>query len=879
MRLLFILFFVYCFSFSQTNEAIVNQVVETAKSQNITTKSEAVKALEASGMTENQARQLARQRGLSYDQLLNQYFKEDNSLNNMDDNDPDSSILKENEVSENETDDIDEYNSDDIDYLIKGQTKNYFGYDIFKNNPFLNKEYLLGNIDEGYIIAPGDKIRIITYGDNSFEQNVTVDRNGNINLKGYGLFFASGSTFKTLKSRLKIFLGKYLSGLVSIPQKTFMDVSLTELKPTKVIVLGQVVSPGPHILTTSGSTLSAIYAAGGVKYSGSLREIFIYRNNKLYKKIDLYDYITTGELRDDVRLTNNDVIFVPNRKNSIEVKGELQNSAIYEILDNEDLSTLVEYSGGLLPTTQTDKVNIQRIIPAKERTKDNIIDRKLLTINYQELINENKKIKLIDGDQVIFFRILDLEADQVSITGHVFEPGTYSLQTFSTLKSIIFDAAKGFMPDVYFEKVDVYSIINGFEVLNSYNLTDIISENISVNLLEGDRVVLYNNSETEGEKTISISGFGIETKTINWKENYSLYDFIFNYSEINNPEFISNILETRIDLKRYNLLTGNYRTIKFDFKNKEELKNTLLIPRDRVILYSKNITQNLNKKVGIYGYVNNASEFNLEENMFVEDLILLAGGFSVDADQNEVIVNRLELNNNENDERIVRKFNIPVDKEYLLGISEFPKNKFLLQDRDIVLIRKNLNYEIPVRIKLTGEVNYEQNLILENKNTSFSEIIKFSGGFTKYANLKASTLKRDGKIITLDFDKINKNDKIFQDGDEIFIASNKGIVTTLGAVENESNFIWKKGTKAKKYIKYSGGKLKKESSNSYIIYPNGKTKKVGFIKNPIVLPNSVIVTNRKVKKEKREGKFLNDFNQTFGIIASTLTTILLASRL
>ena len=879
MRLLFILFFVSCFSFSQTNEALVNQAVETAKSQNITTKSEAIKALEASGMTENQARQLARQRGLSYDQLLNQYFTEDNSLNNMEDNDPDSSILKENEVSENETEDIEEFDGDDIDYLIKGQTKNYFGYDIFKNNPYLDKEYLLGNIDEGYIIAPGDKIRIITYGDNSFEQNVTVDRNGNINLKGYGLFFASGSTFKTLKSRLKIFLGKYLSGLVSIPQKTFMDVSLTELKPTKVVVLGQVVSPGPHILTTSGSTLSAIYAAGGVKYSGSLREIIIYRNNKLYKKIDLYDYITTGELRDDIRLTNNDVVFVPNRKNSIEVKGELQNSAIYEILDNEDLSTLVEYSGGLLPTTQTDKVNIQRIIPAKERTKDNIVDRKLLTINYQKLINENKKINLIDGDQVIFFRILDLESDQVSIAGHVFEPGTYSLQTFSTLKSIIFDAAKGFMPDVYFEKVDVYSIIDGFEVLNSYNLSDIISENISVNLSEGDRVVLYNNSETEGEKTISISGFGIETKTINWKENYSLYDFIFNYSEINNPEFISNILETRIDLKRYNLLTGNYRTIKFDFKNKEELKNTLLIPRDRVILYSKNITQNLNKKVSIYGYVNNASEFNLEENMYAEDLILLAGGFTVDADQNEIIVNRLELNNNENDERIVRKFNISVDKEYLLGISEFPKNKFVLQDRDIILIRKNLNYENPVRIKLTGEVNYEQSLILESKNTSFSEIIKFSGGLTKYANLKASTLKRDGKIITLDFDKINKNDKIFQDGDEILIASNKGIVTTLGAVENESNFIWKKGTKAKKYIKYSGGKLKKESSNSYIIYPNGKTKKVGFIKNPIVLPNSVIVTNRKVKKEKREGKFLNDFNQTFGIIASTLTTILLASRL
>ena len=102
------------------------------------------------------------------------------------------------------------------------------------------------------VLAPGDELRIITYGDNSFEQNVKVDRNGNINIRGYGLFFASGNSFKTLKSRLKVFLGKYLSGLASVPQKTFMDVSLTQLRPVKVVVLGQVSAPGPHILNTSG---------------------------------------------------------------------------------------------------------------------------------------------------------------------------------------------------------------------------------------------------------------------------------------------------------------------------------------------------------------------------------------------------------------------------------------------------------------------------------------------------------------------------------------------------------------------------------------------------------------------------------------------------
>jgi len=881
MRLLFIIFFITGIGFSQSNEAIINQAVQTAKSQNINTKSEVIKALEARGITENQARQIARQRGLSYDQLMNEYFKDDSSSDNTSGSDPDSSILlEENEGSDNytENENFDEENSDDVNYIIKGQTKNYFGYNIFRNNPYLNKEYLLGNIDEGYLIAPGDKIRIITYGDNSFEQNVTVDRNGNINIKGYGLFFASGSTFKTLKSRLKIFLGKYLSGLVSSPQKTFMDVALTELKPTKVVVLGQVASPGPHILTTSGSALSALYAAGGVKYSGSLREIIIYRNNKLFKKIDLYDYITTGELRDDIRLTNNDIVFVPNRKNSIEIKGELQNSAIYEMLENEDLTTLVKYSGGLLPTTQTNKVNIQRIIPAEERTADNIINRKLITIDYQKLINDNKKISLKDGDQVIFFRILDLESDQVTITGHVFEPGTYSLQTYTSLKSLIFDAAKGLMPDVYLERVDVYSLVDGIEVLNTYNLSDIMLGDISVNLLDSDRVIVYNNLKAEGEKTISISGFGTSEITIDWKENFSLYDMIFNYTEIKNPEFTSNILDTRIDLKRYNIATGNYGSLKYEFNDLEELKNTILLPRDKVILYSNNVTENINKKVGIYGYVKNGNqEFFLEENMYPEDLILLAGGFKTQADQNEITINRLEINNDE--ERIVRKYSISIDKDYLMGITNLPNNKFLLKDRDMVIIKKKLGYENPIRINVTGEVNYEQNLILEFKNTSFNEIINFSGGLTKYANLKASTLTRDGKIITLDFDKISNTDQIFIDGDQINIASNKGMVSTIGAVENESNFIWKKNDKAKKYIKNSGGKIKKEGSNSYIIYPNGKTKKIGFLKNPSVLPNSIIVTNRKVKKNKTEGKFLDDFNRTFGIIASTLTTILLASKL
>ena len=50
--------------------------------------------------------------------------------------------------------------------------------------------------------------------------------------------------------------------------------------------------------------------------------------------------------------------------------------------------------------------------------------------------------------------------------------------------------------NVYLDKVDVYSLVDGFEVLNTYNLSEIL-QNISVDLLDGDKVFIYNNLKVE----------------------------------------------------------------------------------------------------------------------------------------------------------------------------------------------------------------------------------------------------------------------------------------------------------------------------------------------------------------------------------------------
>jgi len=357
----------------------------------------------------------------------------------------------------------------------------------------------------------------------------------------------------------------------------------------------------------------------------------------------------------------------------------------------------------------------------------------------------------------------------------------------------------------------------------------------------------------------------------------SVYDLIFSSTEIDNPEFLADLLKTRIDIKRYNNETGDFNTLKLEFTNLEELKSTVLYPRDNVKLFSIGTTKNIDKEVGIYGYVKNPDTYDLEENMYVEDLLLLSGGFLISSNQEDLVVNRLELD--PLNERVVRKFSIQIDKDYLLGLKDKPDNDFTLNDKDIVVVKEILGYQETVRIDLIGEVNFPQSVVTEFKSTTLGDLISYAGGLTKYSNLKASFLIRDGKIMTLDFDKLGA-EEIFEDGDKVYIASNKGIVSTTGAVKNQSNFIWKKGMSAKTYIKNSGGKLHKTAGKSYVVLPNGKTKRIGLFNNPEVLPNSVILTDLKpVERERVVQRFFEEISNTLTFVTATLTSVLLASKL
>jgi protein involved in polysaccharide export with SLBB domain len=888
MRSFFLLISFAFFNASFAQNATESQVLNTAKSMNISTQQQALEALKQKGISESQARQMARMRGVDFDSFLATYFTSStpNTANSSG-----SAILPSSIVSTTNVVDAMQVQStpvlvgvsqeNTISAITKAEADRFFGYEIFLNNPFAQKDYLVGNIDEGYIIAPGDVLRMVVFGDNAMQIEAKVDLNGNITIPNFGVFLAAGNNFGTLKSRLKIYLGKYFSGLLTAPQRTFLDVSLTQIRPVAITVLGEASTPGPHLVNGLATVLNALYAAGGIKTSGSLRSIKVYRNNQMIKEIDLYDYITSGKLDADIRLANNDIIFISPRLSSISFNGTVKQAGIYELKKNEGLNELIKFSGGLPANASLNNVNVQRITPFENRDQKKVFDRFLTSLNYGSLLIAKKNFLLENGDAVSVSEVLSKSMNQVKIIGNVNKPGTYPLDKFDNLKDLILIGAEQLLPNTYLNKVDIErEDVDGTKRFITYNLNTVLNGDIKVKLENDDIVRVYNLKEVKGDQLVKIAGFGTDPKSIFWREGLSLFDLIFQSTSFEELEFQSKLLTSRVDIKRFNSTTGLFDIAQYSLDDLIQLKQTTLKPKDEILLYSKSVYEVLNKTIFINGFVNNPGDFKLANKMYVEDAILSAGGFKEYADQDSVIVNRESF-----DARLGKvsdRFVLPTDINFLKGLSKMPMNGFLLNDNDIVTVRKKIGVEPRKNIEIQGEVYFPGNIILEFELISFKQILAKAGGLKSTANLNASYIKRGGKILSINLTNDIESDKNFlADGDIVFIASENGTVSTIGAVQNENLFIWEKGQKSKYYIRNSGGRIKSEAGDAYLVLPNGKTKKINVFRNPRVLPNSQIVVNRKVNKQEQGNgeKAWDRMIKVITIVTTSLTAAVLASKL
>src|ERR1019366_10603776 len=158
------------------------------------------------------------------------------------------------------------------------------------------------------------------------------------------------------------------SGVKREGATTHFSVSVSRLRSNQIFVNGDVERPGSSRISSAGTALTALYAAGGPSDIGSLRKISVRRAGKSIATLDVYDYLLRGDASGDVRLENGDVVFVPVHGARVRIAGEVNRPATYELKESETLADLVAAAGGLSAAAGRQRLQIERITPPAQRT-------------------------------------------------------------------------------------------------------------------------------------------------------------------------------------------------------------------------------------------------------------------------------------------------------------------------------------------------------------------------------------------------------------------------------------------------------------------------------------------------------------------------------
>jgi protein involved in polysaccharide export with SLBB domain len=218
----------------------------------------------------------------------------------------------------------------------------YFGYNIFGDTPDPFKPDPVGPVGDGYVVGPEDELRLSVWGATEFQYELQVDVEGRVFIPNIGQIMVAGQKLSELRESLKTRLSQSYSGLMKDPPTIFMDLTVTRLRPIQVFVLGEVKNAGGYTFSHNSSIFNVLYGVGGPKTTGSLRDIRIIRDGKVISTVDLYDLLLSGVELNNTPLLNNDRIFIPQRKNTISIRGEVKRPAIYELNKSEDLTDLLE---------------------------------------------------------------------------------------------------------------------------------------------------------------------------------------------------------------------------------------------------------------------------------------------------------------------------------------------------------------------------------------------------------------------------------------------------------------------------------------------------------------------------------------------------------
>lgn len=295
-----------------------------------------------------------------------------------------------------------------------------FGYDLFANVPSTFAPATDIPVPADYVVGPGDAIQLQLIGEGGGWYSLVVGRDGQVNLPELGPIAIAGMRFNDAKALLEQRIGEQMIGMRA-------NVSMGPLRSIQVFVLGEAVRPGSFTVSGLSTITNALFASGGVKPIGSLRNIELKRGGRTVGRLDLYDLLLNGDTKADVRLLPGDAIFIPPVGTTAGATGEVRRPAIYELRKGETAADLVRMAGGLTAEANAATARIERIEAGRNRT--------FITLDLES--PGDAAVELRSGDVVQVDPIRESLEGSVRVAGYVYRPGGVQFRPGMRLTDVI----------------------------------------------------------------------------------------------------------------------------------------------------------------------------------------------------------------------------------------------------------------------------------------------------------------------------------------------------------------------------------------------------------------------------------------------------------
>ena len=714
---------------------------------------------------------------------------------------------------------------------IKGTPLQQVGYDLFTSAPAAGSN-TVGKFENNYKLNIGEKINIYTYGDSvdvmalsgaslvSPSSSTEVDSKGNIFVPGIGMVKAENRSISAVEADVnRLAAQKYKSMKVRLTVASGQEFS--------VFVYGQVNRPGKILVGNNSSILDALNAAGGVKKTGTLRNIK-YTSNNQSKNVDIYKALFSGN-DDGIILRPNDKIFVDKIGDVVALKNGVTVPGIYEIKNGENLQKIITFAGGLLPATQVTEVTFTGFDPAsKQRTAANLA------------WNDAKNTKLKSGDAVEFRELYNTAENIVTIQGNVKHPTTYAYKEGMRLSDIL-KSEDELLEETFINQAVIRRISgkdNSIETIPVFLKEFFAGMNDPV-LKPKDIINVYKNTNS---MFVDVYGCINIPKHLTYTTNMTLNDVMTDIqflesdvdttktSEEDNKEpevaFKGSVEKNENEVQ---LTAGTANSNKlipaenvaveitsadgttqvyylYDIMiNSDRIKTITIMPEDKIFFRTLRGNEVM-KTVKVSGFVKKPGIYTFVEGKRLKDMIEMAGGLTTEADLRGVIFKRTNL-----------------------------------QGKQVELAHKNNERDIKL-IEGRMASAYKPSEGDQQAKTQMLEMLKADdlNVANKYNGQIALNIKSN------DLDKIKDLDNIeVQDGDDIYIPRTSNHVSVIGEVYNEQSFVYKKGSSAKYYIKEVGGYT--PNANKFRLYKvsvNGRAEKISSHSD--IDPGDTIVVPRRI---------------------------------